>query len=474
MHPRTAYAADGAAGGYAEPGGVVGIPGEVEGNEAARRFVGAAAEDIFHCIGAKALEQTAAHEAGGREAAGEVAALNNVPVRVYDIHVEVEQVQTLAGSLQEGIHAVRLHQVVVGEEPDPVFMTEFHAAFPLGDEVAATQVFVETYILQVQPATEGLADAAQVFRGGVVAHIYTEVAVGLGGQGFEGPGQVTAAVGGYDYGQAAVFPVRDHAAQATRGHPALQFALQAAELSAGTAVDFIAQSRMVPGVTALWQQQAGFDSGFLQTRTKQQLVPIREAAEESRPGLVGGDDCGVVVSSEYEIVLAHPAVARPAQGEQMAAYLFHVLPGSPSRSAAGQGLVVEVVAQRMADGGEEFPSLDTVENQRIEVLRDYAHIGVHPDAEVVVREQAVGQEFGIARPFAGVAAGLLRQGTKLPLSVAAAVRAVVVTPVAVRAVAEADEVQPVRRRSRLDKPVVSACYASIYRYLFHLIPSSLT
>ena len=27
--------------------------------EAARRFVGAAAEDIFHCIGAKALEQTA-------------------------------------------------------------------------------------------------------------------------------------------------------------------------------------------------------------------------------------------------------------------------------------------------------------------------------------------------------------------------------------------------------------------------------
>ena len=93
-------------------------------------------------------------------------------------------------ALVEHLHALRLHYVVVGEEPEPLLtLRHVDAAFPLRHEVMAAKVGVEALVHQVYLVAIRIDNLADGIGTAVVAYVQGEVMARLRRDGVQGGGK---------------------------------------------------------------------------------------------------------------------------------------------------------------------------------------------------------------------------------------------------------------------------------------------
>src|SRR5690554_3736126 len=75
-----------------------------------------------------------------------------------------------------------LHEIIIGEEPDPRFrFAESNATIPMGNQVCAAKVCVETSIAKIQTRAERINGGFERFKAGVIANVEAKSLIRLGG-----------------------------------------------------------------------------------------------------------------------------------------------------------------------------------------------------------------------------------------------------------------------------------------------------
>lgn len=223
----------------------------------------------------------------------------------------------------------------------------------------------------------------------------------------------------------------------------------------------VRKRRMIAGTDLRGLENGGSKAAFPETQPERELVTPRTREEHFPPQVVHPDDISVETAAEYDVVFKHPEMPRKTLAAQKPEHADGLAERYPVICITAPRLLTGIVAERMAETGPGLSSRLSGEYLLIEFRTGDSDVRIDPERPLIFRKGLVRVEF---RP-AGKSRGGRRKGAvEFPQLPDAVGRGGLLA-----GADKTDEIETSVHRPRLQKSVITTCYASIYRCLSHFI-----